>query len=802
VSGDGFLGRSRPGLAAAGLSAFIFLLEVLLTRIFSVTLFHHFAFAAISLGMLGLAVAGVRVALAPDRFTPERADDDVTRAAGLATWTGVATTLVIVQMGVFPVFSWSAVFRLVFIYCLCSVPFYFAGLALALVFTHGRKRFSVLYASDLVAAGVAGLAVFPLLRWLGGPGAMVAATTLAAAGALAAFPAARAAARRAAWGAMAVALGVVLADGQWGLLRLRRPKGAESARVLYEAWNALSRVAVYDAPLWPWSLSPTYRGPVAPALRLDIDAAAATPIVPAAAPQAQNEYLEHELTSAAEIVAPHGRALVIGSGGGRDVLAALLSGVQRVDAVEINPIIVNDVMRGRFRKASGGLYDDPRVHVRVADGRSFVRGSPDSYDLIQLSLVDTWAATAAGAFALSENTLYTREAVREYIEHLSPDGVLTLTRWAGGETFRMVVLVSAVAHSMGVADVGRHLAIVSFPDDTASRNVPVVLLYRRSPFDGESDGRLSAFIAGNGFRWLHDPMRVVAGRVSAMARADDALAEARKTEAYDLSPPTDDRPFFFYRPGPFLAGLRQEPTRIFTEGRYLVATVLALAALMGGLGILLPLWRRGSAELRANAGVALGVAPYYVGIGLGFMLVEVSLMQRFVLYLGHPTPALTAVVAGILAGAGVGSALTGAWVARGREPWPVWTAVVAATTLVVLDVVGRRLLLATQALPLPQKVLMTELLVVPMGMALGTVMPAGMRELSQQARGLVPWAWGINGFASVVGACLGALVSMAHGFSRTYQLGVACYVVASLAALAVTLRRRSSEALDAPEAVS
>jgi hypothetical protein len=180
----------------------------------------------------------------------------------------------------------------------------------------------------------------------------------------------------------------------------------------------------------------------------------------------------------------------------------------------------------------------------------------------------------------------------------------------------------------------------------------------------------------------------------------------------------------------------------------------------------------------------------------------VSLMQRFVLYLGHPTPALTAVVAGLLAGAGLGSALTGIRGGRARGPSPPWAAFIAMAALVVLDAASRRLLVATQSLPLVEKVGITELLVVPLGAALGTVMPAGMRELSRRARGLVPWAWGINGFASVVGACLGALVSMAQGFSSTYRLGVACYGVASVAALVGEITRQRVEPTEAMEKAS
>ncbi|MFI5184782.1 MAG: hypothetical protein ACHQNV_10300 [Vicinamibacteria bacterium] len=777
-------GASRPILAVAGLSASIFLLEVLLTRIFSVTLFNHFAFAAISLGMLGLASAGVHVSLAPRRFTREKAPDHVVLASALMVAGGTLAIGVIVQWGVFPLFSWDRVARLGVLYVLCLVPFYFGGLVLALLFTHHREEFAVLYAGDLLAAGAAGLMVFPLLRWFGGPSAVLVSLCLAGGACLAAFPNVRDSFRRAAWVALALAVAVVGADLSWGVLRLRRPKGTEvQGRVLFEGWNALSRVAVYDAPMWPWALAPRYTGPVAPGLRMDIDAAAATPIVSAINSQG-NEYLLHELTALADRVAPKGRGLVIGTGGGRDALAALLSGIQRIDAVEINPIIVNEVMRGRFRGVSGGLYDDPRLSVHIADGRTFTRGSLDRFDLIQLSLVDTWAATAAGAFALSENNLYTLEATKEYIEHLTPEGVLTLTRWVGGETYRLVILVHEAARQLGITDVGRHMAVVGYPDETEARNVPVTLLFRKAPFDETTVAELRRHVEASGFVWLHDPLRAVPGRVSEMARADDALLEARRTENYELAPPTDDRPFFFFMPRPFVASVVEDPTRLFTEGQYLVSLVLALATLLSIAAIVVPLAMGAGGALRGQGGAALSEGPYFAALGVGFMLVEVSLMQRFVLYLGHPTHALTAVLAGLLIGAGLGSSFIGASQRTGASVSAGWLALGVATLLPVLSSLQGIIASRTLASPFPIKVLWTEATVLPLGVALGTLLPLGMARVGRRSPALVPWAWGMNGLASVVGACLAALLAMRIGFAGTFLLGAACYVVAALAAFA------------------
>jgi hypothetical protein len=784
--------RARPALAIACLAASIFLLEVLLTRIFSVILYHHFAFVAVSTGMLGLATAGVRVALSPERFLPENAMRDAGRAA-LAY--GAATLVVVsalTQVGLSPNYTWLRALAIPLVYAVTAVPFYFGGLAITLILTHHRHQFARLYAIDLASAGVSALAVAPLLVLLGGPSAAIVAALLAASAAFVAFGEQgekQSEQRRRAWLLLGAAAVLIVADQSAGLLRLRRPKEASQGAVLYEAWNALSRVAVYDQPMQPWAVAPRYTGPLPSGLQMDIDASAATPILSAAGgPSA--DYLRYELTAAAYSVAKAERALVIGAGGGRDVLSALLLGAGHVDAVEINPIIVNDVMRGRFRDASAGVYVDPRVTVHVEDGRTFVRRSPERYDVVQLSLVDTWAATAAGAFALSENNLYTLEAVTEYIEHLQDDGVLTVVRWSGSEVPRLLVMMDAAAKRAGIEEPARHLVVLETPHTPLPHVRVSNVILRRSPWTAESLAALEHHVTDSGFTWVHHPLRVVPGRPSEIARAADPLAEAARTETSELRPSTDDWPFFFYRPRPsFFGGIAEDSRRLYSEGQYVLAEILVFATIAAFTCLLLPFFRRGRRALRAQPLEATRAGLYFASIGVGFMFLEMSMMQRFVLYLGHPTYALTSVIVGLLVGAGIGSALAGK--VRGeRRAFPVaaLAGVLATTAIGVSGVLQPAFLAATQHLGFAAKVALTEALVLPLGATLGALMPLGIAHLTERSPALVPWAWSVNGFASVVGSCIGALLSMSVGFSTTYMLAAACYLAATVVAV-VSFRR-------------
>ena len=775
---------NRPALAVAGVAASIFLLEVLLTRLFSVTLFHHFAFAAISIGMLGLASAGVRVSLAPDRFTAERADVDIQRSGILFAATTIGALSLLIRYGVSVDFSWKRLLILACVYAVGVIPFYFGGLVLALLFTHHRAQFARLYAADLAAAGLAGLLVVPLLGWLGGPAAVLASVLCGPICLYIAYPSMAKREKWAALGTIVVCLTLVALDYSTGMMHLKKPKGRIGDVVLFEGWNALSRIAVYEQKHGPWALSANYKGPVTLGHVMDIDAAASTPVMPKAGPDG-HEYLRWELTAVGYHAAPKKRGLIIGAGGGRDIMTAFMHGMEKVDAVEINPLIADSVMRGQFAEYSGHLYERPGLTVHVADGRTFVRRSQDKFDTIQLSLVDTWAATAAGAFAASENNLYTLESTEEYLNHLTPDGVLMMIRWEGDEVVRMITMMHAAAKNLGIANPSQHMAILSCAHNNSADARAANVLFRRSPFDEKTVQVLRDQAEKAGFKWLHDPLKFSPERYAEIARAADPVANAGIDQHYEVRPPTDNWPFFFYRPHHnTLEAMRMNPKALMLNGQFIIMEMMALAIFLGVACLLLPLWRRGRQALGARPATALMAMPYYLGLGIGFMLVEVSMMQRFVLYLGHPTHALTAVLAGLLVGAGLGSFFADRYSngGLGAEPKTIATAaLIAVAVLLGSNALHGWVLESTQEAAFLVKTVITLALVGVIGFVLGTLMPLGMSRLAADAPRMVPWAWGINGFASVGGSCAAALLCMSYGFAATFLAGAAVYALTAVA---------------------
>src|SRR5262245_30902770 len=496
---------SRRTLCGVALvSASLLMTELSLTRIFSVTMFYHFAFMAISIALFGLSASGVYVFLMRDRWrgTPtERLL--VAHAFAFAIATAFALA-VLVRMRVGLNYSPGNIALMCALYLISALPFFTGGATITLAISRRSADINAVYAADLLGASAGCLLLMPALNVLGAPGAIVAAAILAALGGVCLSGPAVPPRWLAALGVTAAVIAGVAGAGGFDV---STTKGHERHAVLFSKWNSFSRIGVYDQPYGAWSLSNRYTGPLPDTRLMDIDSAAGTQILRFDGDLQSVAYLQYELTALAYRLfgapgsddTPGGfPALVIGTGGGRDLLSALVFGAARVDGVEINPIIVNDVMRGRFREYSGGVYDRPDVRVAIEDGRSFVRRSPERYEVIQASLVDTWAATAAGAYSLSENSLYTVEAFEDYLAHLTDRGVLSISRWVF-DGLRLVSLAQEAGARQGWTAADR-IAIVQHEQ-------VATFLLKKTPFTESEIATIETSARGLGFALLYLPGR-------------------------------------------------------------------------------------------------------------------------------------------------------------------------------------------------------------------------------------------------------------------------------------------------------
>ncbi len=496
-------------------------------------------------------------------------------------------------------------------------------------------------------------------------------------------------------------------------------------------------------------------------------------------------------------VRPGAKTLIIGPGGGWDVARAIAAGSHDVTAVEINPIIAHTVMQQRFAKYSNNLYWRPDVHLFVEDGRSFVRRSTDKYQVMQATLVDTWAATAAGAFALSENNLYTSDAFRDYLNHLTDDGVLAITRWGFDpprESLRLISLAIDALTQLGEKQPWRHV-IVSRQGTTEGYGALDTVLVSRKPFSDADIARAQAVFAHGVQRAIYYPGSEMKNQFRDLLLSPHP-SEYERNYTFDITPVSDDRPFFFYTVQPrdfweFMKGGANSADRKINNAVPLLFGLMIISLVATGVILVAPPIVLGT-RLPTQRGVR-GFLVYFLLIGAGYILIEVGLIQKFILFLGHPTYALTVVIFSMLISSGLGSYFSKR-VLAGDEGRMIKVLGLTALLTTLLALVLSSLLSALVWLPWFLKAAMTVALIAPLGFIMGMPFPTGLKRLEEWHAPSVRWAWSLNAAASVLGS-VGALVSAIYlGLAQTIIIGGLFYI----GALAIIARVRPPGA-PAPE---
>ncbi len=496
----------------------------------------------------------------------------------------------------------------------------------------------------------------------------------------------------------------------------------DPAWVEFARWNAFSRVEVDRQ---------------GEARAIVIDADASTFIMNCDLAKWHGSQWESDLMSAppalANVLRPRGEFAIIGPGGGVDVLRAVANGSPSVTGIEINPIIANTIMRGRYADYAMHLYERPEVHIHVTDGRSYLRSTPQQFDVVQMTLVDTWASTAAGAFALSENNLYTVEAFREYFEHLKPEGMIAITRWEfrqPREALRVVSVAMEALHSLGVANPARNF-IVASQGPLNEDGIPVVVLAKKTAFTAEEESAVQAH-----FDEYDEPRSALFAFASSYGIRRNPFANLiasndpyrfAQSYAYNVAPVSDNAPFFFFtlKAGQILQQGRRHGIDWKVNLGVLVLILVLVISLVAVLGFLiLPLALQGG---RRQSPIPL---LYFVAVGLGYILVEIAFIQRFVLFLGHPTYALTVVIFLLMLSSGAGSFFSRRWLPRTEMAWmPLMLVIVALAANVFLLPRG---LSAWVGLGFGYRLVISGMLLAPLGFVMGMPFPTGLRALAER----------------------------------------------------------------------
>ncbi|MFN7971799.1 MAG: hypothetical protein U0166_05555 [Acidobacteriota bacterium] len=779
----------------------VLVLQIALTRIFSFTIWYHFAYVTIGVALLGYGASGAVIAvLRPGPLEPAG------RLSLLAGCGAIAVPCALGLLGVIPFHPfalasdpWRQVPWMLATYLVVAAPFFLAGVVMALALRHRCARVRTLYAFDLGGAALGGGIVAGAIWWLSTPGTVVLASALLGIAAIAlALPAGgRAVARAAALAAIATALGFLalrvtpFTPSPEKFQALFSGKGFSP---LGHRWTPIYRtdVARFDDEdlsrqfsYAGWGISPRWKEETktrSPRIRLiSHDGDACAVIYQFDGDLEKLEMFDHHILSAPYTVLDRPEVLVIGVGGGTDIVNALRHHARHVTGVELDPVTV-DVVRREQADFAGHLYDRPDVTVLSGEGRGTLRRSNARYDLIQLSGVDTLAALTTGAYVLSESYLYTVEAMDDFYDHLTPDGLLSVVVADDDETVsfprhtmrQLALFIEALARR-GIADPARHVAVLASAEGTPQ----VACLLRKRAFTGEEVARLQAFSDAQGFRVWALPGKEI-DRVHSRFLRMDAPARAAFLHSAPLSvkATTDDNPFFFnfYRWRSLLASLREiDVGHTKATGQLLMVAMLGQSALLAGAFIILPLLLFARRGLRVAG--APGLALYFAGIGVGFILIEISFVQRFVLFLGYPTYSLSIVLLGLLAFSGVGSLLS----ARLPSP-PLPRAVASFAALTTVSGIYLALLprVLDQLLPapLPVRAVAALLSLAPLGIPMGTFFPSGIEVVRRVDAAFVPWAWACNGSASVVGTVLAVMLAMSFGFRSVTLIALGCYGIA------------------------
>jgi len=767
------------GLALIACATLVF--EVALTRLLSVTTWYHLAFLAISTAMLGMTAGAVSVYLRPERFTPGRVMPQAGRASAYYACAVPAALAVLCLVPVLSPESTMGVLSLLVTAAVSAMPFYCAGIVVTVMLTKTPMPVGRLYAADLAGAAAGCLLALACLEVVDAPSAILVSAGIGLAAATCFWSSAGLGARSTLAGVGAVGL-IGL-----GLLNSTTSNGIGPATVKgelqsrqafeYERWNSYSRVALFprqeSAPQY-WGASP--KAPSAPILQyhMNIDGEAGTTARQFSS-MADIDHLRYDVTSIVHYLRPAGRSCVIGVGGGRDVQGAILFGHEQVTGVEVNRTFI-DLLNGRFREFSG-LAGRPGVTLVIDEARSYLARHPETYSVIQMSLIDTWASTGAGAFSLSENGLYTIEAWRLFLSRLSGDGVFTVSRWFSpanvGETGRMLSLAVAALFDSGAADPSRHIMMVS-----ATR--VATLLVSREPFSAADIARLQQVAADLEFHSVimpgvpaeHPILRTILG-----ARSIDDLHARIADATLRYEPPTDDSPYFFnmLRLSHLRRGL-QVSTGVLRGNMVatynLVVLLLSLALLCAAM-VVLPLWSH-TARAPGTSRVLWPAAAYFSLIGCGFMFLEIGMVQRLSVFLGHPIYGLGVLLFAIIASAGLGSLLSESWLPA-RPAWLAWLPVVMAGMILAGNVGIQWVMVQMAGASTPLKIVASVVAVFPLGMLLGVFFPAGMR-LVREARGAeTPWYWALNGVFGVLCSALAVFVSIQSSISVNFILAALCY---------------------------
>lgn len=788
--------RTLLSISLIGLSSLS--LELVLTKIFSVSMYHHFAFLAISVALFGLGASGMFLYIFP-RWFP--ADKILTQLGWISLFFGLSVTfsfLMHLHIPFTPGLNPKAFALLGLKYSLMVIPFFFSGLCLALALKHFPAYAGKIYFADLIGAGSGCLVTVPLLSILGGASSVIFVSIICCISSVLFFTHGNAKTRTLCipFVTLFFFISFLLINIKYHPVHVKSASNIDKSKIVYEDWNSFSRVAVYNLK-GRGLLSTTskrFTGNLPNWKFIEIDSTAGSHLLDFSKGKLEDlEYLKHDISFIAyHLGSDQGKVLIIGPGGGRDVLGARIFGHNEIYGVEVNPIMI-EIVEDVFGEFSGNLYSRPGVHIIVDEARSYLSRCNQRFDFIQATLACTWASSAAGSFVLSENSLYTKEAFLSYLNHLKKDGILAVTMWFRGlpaEMLRLVSLGLSSLNEIEVRDPRKHIIVMLNKKRARDNRHPTdgygTFLLKKLPFTPYETEKLREVCHKLDFDIYYSPD--YSGNVT-FNRLVNSPESFIRSFPLDISPPVDDRPFFFYllKFRDFWKAFRGEEllTNALEGNEFLFHIVFILIGLLlititlSLLFIIAPLFIFRKHTIK-NKIENMPYLLFFACIGLGYILIEISLLQRFSLFLGKPIYSLSVILFSLLVFSGIGSYLTNnIHLTQCRKKLTQRTFLLVVLLifyvcylpelfhhLIELSSVGR--------------IIVSVFLLSPLGLVMGMPFPIGIRLANMINNEMIPWAWAINGTTSVLASVISIIIAISFGFTVTLVIGQFFYLCALL----------------------
>ncbi len=795
--------RTYIGLTLVTLATLMF--EVLLTRIFSATMWYHFAFMALSLVMFGMTVGALIVYARPNQFTAERANKQMAESAlllGISILLAFCAYIPIRFMPTLPSLSnfWGTnvylIVTMAYIYGVFAIPFLFSGICTCIALTKFPEQTSKLYAADLIGAAIGCPFVIFLIDRLDIASTVLVVAALACLGALACSLEVPNKILKAV-SAVFLAGFLIGACVQFNLfsnnqscLRLKYTKGAVSLP-LVEKWSALSCIRVSESDtkyIWSWGINPDLLKQQFDFLVIDNDSSNGTLLHKFDGDLSKVDFLKLDITNFAHHMRPHTDTVIIGVGGGRDVLSAIVFGDKSITGVELNPGMLY-ILTQKYGDFAGHLDKYPNVRLVNDEARSYITRSGAKYGIIQASLIDTSAASAAGAFAHTENSLYTVDGWKIFMDHLADDGVITFSRpytpSAPNEIYRLLSLAGEMLRQKGIKDPRSHMLLIgnSFEGLATKPGRAATLLVCKSPFT-EADLRRADEIAKSLKYEIIFSKEKCKDPVFATLASPETPTKFLKECPLNFAPPTDNCPFFFnfltakhlFSPELWTnQGYSNQGYSALTQPMLVMFYLIAITVSLTLICIAVPLWMMRKETRLVDAFPLIG---YFSCIGFGFMFIEVSVMQTLTVFLGSPTYGLTVVLFTLLLAGGIGSYTTNAIKAAELKKGGMLRLSILLVALVVTGLGLHPILNAFVALETWTRILLCGGLITTQGLLMGMAFPLGMRVAQNKIPKAAPWLWGVNGATSVCASVFAAFLALNWGMTSAFWTGAFCYLLA------------------------